>query len=102
MKKIILAILLCSLAITATYASGNKDKKETTDIKVNIHLDNEGNLEVNGKTITDKDIEKWINDHLKNISIDITDADDKGTADPKNKKEKKGKTVELSVRIKDK
>ena len=97
MKKTIIAVLLLAVTFTSVYAAGGKEKKEK-DIKVNIHIDKDGKCRVNGKNISDKEIEQWVNEHLKNISINIEGDTDDHPAPA----EKKSKTVEVSLTIKEK
>ena len=104
MKKLLIAVILCSLTFTSAYAGGSKGKKALSQdkkVKVNIHIDKNGDVHINGRNISDKDIEDWINDHLKNISIVIDDHYIDADSHP-DEDRKKAKTVELSLTIKEK
>ena len=104
MKQLLIAAILCTLTLTSVYAGGTKGKKDQSkekDIKVNIHIDKNGDVQINGKNISDKEIEKWVNDHLANLSLQI-DAEPSDTDSASGKGEKKTKTVELSLTIKEK
>jgi biopolymer transport protein ExbD len=104
MKKLLIAVILCSLTFTSAYAGGSKDKKnapQDKEVKVNIHIDKNGDVHINGRNISDKDIENWVNDHLKNISI-VIDDNSGDTASHPDEDKGKTKTVQLSLTIKEK
>ena len=91
MKKI-LTVIFCTFLFASGYASGNKKaEKSKGDLNLNIQIDKNGELHVNGKVIDDKAIEEWVNQNLKNVSIEIN-----------NDTDKKHKKVKLSISIKEK
>ena len=92
MKKILTALFCTFLLATSASASGNKkEEKSKKDLSLNIQIDKNGELHVNGKAIEDKAIEEWVNQNLKNISIEIN-----------NDKDEKPKKIKLSLSIKEK
>jgi|GEM_PF-5688459 biopolymer transport protein ExbD len=91
MKKILI-ILFCTFLFASGYASGSKKtEKSKGELNLNIQIDKNGELHVNGKVIDDKAIEDWVNQNLKNVSIEIN-----------NDTDKKPKKVKLSISIKEK
>ncbi|MCW3124374.1 MAG: hypothetical protein JWO03_32 [Bacteroidetes bacterium] len=113
--------MLIAFTISSAYASdpqGKKGKNKKKEVNLNIHIDKDGNVEVNGKGINEKDIEKWVEEHLNNLSINIDsneDADaphakegheknnrDENAPSAKDKGSKKGKTIELSITVREK
>jgi hypothetical protein len=98
--KILIAFILCSVTFTSAIAATGKEPKEK-DIKLNIHIDKNGDVHITGKNISDKDIENWVSDHLTNLNIDIDENAVNITSNP-DKGKKKSKAVQLSLTIKEK
>ena len=91
MKKL-LTVIFCTFLFASGYANGGKKaEKSKADLNLNIQIDKNGELHVNGKVIDDKAIEDWVNQNLKNVSIEIN-----------NDADKKPKKVKLSISIKEK
>ena len=91
--KRILTVIFCTflLASSASASGSKKEEKSKKDLSLNIQIDKNGELHVNGKTIDDKAIEEWVNQNLKNVTIEIN-----------NDTDKKPKKVKLSLSIKEK
>ena len=90
--KSILSVLFCLLTFASAYASGGrKETKSKENVKINIHIDKKGAIQIDGSTADEKEIEEWVNKRLHNISIQISDSS-----------RRKTKNIELSLTIKEK
>ncbi len=92
MKKILI-VTFCLATFASASAAGSKKENKAKDVKVkiDIHTDKSGNVHIDGKINNEKELEKWLNEALKNVTVQIDD--DKG---------KSSKNVEVSLTIKEK